>query len=97
MPRILLSNLIEFHRYLVVEQPQRCVREYHIMLIRCFDALCIHHAPSRRGKVLHSTPPRTMHVVGEREECITRTRYAIKLGSMLLALLRTEWSRHFLI
>jgi len=60
------------------------------MLVRRLDTLLIHDASTRSGQILHATLPRSMHVIGEGEESITRTRGFIQLLPPLLPLFFTQ-------
>ncbi len=70
----------------MVEEPQRSVRKDHSMLIGSLDALLVHNASAGRGQVTHAALPRTVYVVGEREESITGTRHAVKFGGPIFLL-----------
>lgn len=72
---------------LVVEQPQRCVCEDYLVLICCFDTLCVHDASAGCGKVSHTTLPCAVDIIWEREESIARASHAIQLGHPFLFLL----------
>ena len=74
----------------VVEQTEIRVRKHYLMLVGSLDALCIHDAPTRRSEVLHATLPRTMHVIGEREECIARARHTLQQLCVLFSFLDSK-------
>jgi len=60
------------------------------MLIRRFDTLLIHDTSARSGQILHTTLPRSVHVIREGEEGIARTRGPIQLLPPVLPLFLTQ-------
>lgn len=77
-----------------MEQSQRGVRKHHSMLVCCPDTLLIHDTSARGGQVFHTTLPRPMHVIGEREEGIARARSLVQLPPPLLPLFLAQRFRH---
>ena len=66
------------------------MRKHHPMLVRRFDTLLIHDTSARSGQILYAAPPRSMHVIREGEEGITRTCGLIQLLPPLLPLFFTQ-------
>lgn len=78
---------------LMVKQPQRSMRKHHLMLIRSFDTLIIHHTPTSRSQIPYPAFPRPMDIIGEREESITRTTHPVQLTGPFRPLLCGQWRR----
>lgn len=78
----------------MMEQPQGRMGKHDLMFVRRLDAFLIHHAPTRRSKVLHTTFPRPMHVVSKREKRVTRARDPIQLERMLCSLFGAQGHWH---
>lgn len=64
--------------------------EDHPSFVSRFDTLGIHDTSARCGEVLHTTPPRTIHIVREWEERIGRAGDTRLLRHMLGPLVRGE-------
>jgi len=64
--------------------------KHHSMLVRCLDTFLIHDTSARSGQILHTALPRSMHVIREWEESITRTCGFIQLLPPLLPFLLTQ-------
>lgn len=77
----------------MVEESVLGVAEHHTVFIRRLDALRVHYATTRRGKVFHPTFPRPMDVIREGEERITGTGHIIELGCPLLTIVFSQRRR----
>ena len=67
------------------------MRKHHPMLVCCIDTLLIHDTSTWSSQILHTTFPRPMHVIREREKGVTRTRSLIQLLPPLLPLFIAQW------
>jgi hypothetical protein len=76
---VLFKKFHDIPDSLVMEQPQGRVREHDPMFVSSLNALFIHHAPTRRRQVPHTTPPGPMYIIGEREEGVARASNAVQL------------------
>lgn len=74
-----------------MEQPEVCVREYHLVLIGSLDTFLVHHTARRRSKIGNATLPCPVYVIREWEKCITRTCNTIQFRSMLSLLFLAQW------
>ena len=62
-----------------MEQPQVGVSKNDSMLVRSFDTLLVHHASARSSKVANAALARSVHIIREGKECITRACNSIEL------------------